>query len=181
MLFYVYPLLAGLRVICQKYLWNVEWWGGKFYIGSAVCGITIYPQSTIQLSSPTQSPRVIIIIYIRRCFAKRVFGNTPYICLCYIYILYVGTGLTFYFTSCFSVLFWHLFILMFACVLLLAVYLSEMTIFMFNQSVLHPQVSAPAVDICTRCADMDTQGRLFSGNEMIHSCANLINGMSTDL
>ena len=41
--------------------------------------------------------------------------------------MYVCTGLTFYFTSCFSVLSWHLFILMFACVLLLAMYLSEMT------------------------------------------------------
>ena len=127
MLFDVYPLLAGLRVICQKYLWNVEWWGGKFYIGSAVCGMTIYLQSTIQLSSPTRNPRVIITIYMRRCFAKRVFENTPYVCLCYIYTMYVCTGLTFYFTSCFSVLFWHLFILMFACVLLLAMYMSEMT------------------------------------------------------
>ena len=126
MLFYVYHLLAGLHVICQKYLWNVGWWGGKFYIGSAVCGITIYLQSTIQLLSPTRSPRVIITTYIRRCFAKHVFENTPYVCLCYIYSMYVCTGLTFYFTSCFSVLFWHLFILMFACVLLLDMYLSEM-------------------------------------------------------
>ena len=93
---------------------------------------------------PNTKPRVIITTYIRRCFAKRVFENTPYVSLCYIYTMYVCTGLTFYFTSCFSVLSWYLFILMFACVLLLAMYLSEMTnkaVQSINQSIIKVDIS----------------------------------------
>ena len=93
---------------------------------------------------PNTKPRVIITTYIRRCFAKRVFENTPYVSLCYIYTMYVCTGLTFYFTSCFSVLSWYLFILMFACVLLLPMYLSEMTnkaVQSINQSIIKVEIS----------------------------------------
>ena len=147
MLFYVYPLLAGLRVICQKYLWNVEWWGGKFYIGPAVCGITIYLQSTIQLSSPTR----------RRCLAKRVFENTPYVCLCYIYTMYVCTGLTFYFTSCFSVLSWCLHVFYY-----LLCTCQRWQIKMFNQSINGSFNKSHALQLQINCTHLTPHSHIYT-------------------